>query len=318
MKVGSLFSGAGGFDLAAQLADPDYEIEWQVEIDPYCRSVLRRKFPGVPLFKDVRDVGRSNLSGVDCVAGGFPCQDYSIAGGRSGLAGDRGAVWWEMHRIIASCSPTWIVGENVPGMLSSRGGRDFLEIVRSLIQLGYGVTWSTLDSQFWNVPQRRRRLFIIGHSGGVPRPEILTLSEGVYGHPDPSGEKGKDATKRVTPSLTSSGTGTSRVGFNSEDQRVVLASGTSKATAYSRVAHTLTKSDYKGPGHNRDENIVGGDIPRRLTPRECERLQGFPDDWTRYADDNTEISDSQRYKMMGNAITVPVAEFLFKRIKDAD
>src|SRR5690606_19515541 len=186
MKVGSLFAGIGGFDLAADRVG--MQLAWQSEIDPHASRVLAHHWPDVPNLGDIHDITEPPT--VDVLCGGFPCQDYSLAGSRAGLAGDRGALWWQMHRIVAQLRPTWVIGENVPGLLSSRGGADFETIIRSLTECGYGVAWAVLDAQYFGVAQRRRRVFIVGHSGGVPRPEILALGEGLYGHPEPSRETG--------------------------------------------------------------------------------------------------------------------------------
>jgi len=226
VRVGSLFAGIGGFDLAAERAG--MEVVWQSEIDNHASKVLAHHWPEVPNYGDIHDMGvrlaqrpgdrgnsandgtehrngnrtgRSDLSNaskrisplpaVDVLTGGFPCQDYSVAGLRDGLAGDRGALWWEYHRLITELRPTWVVGENVPGLLSSRGGADFETIVGSLTECGYGVAWAVLDAQYFGVAQRRRRVFIVGNSGGQPRPEVLALSEGLFGHPAPSRETGE-------------------------------------------------------------------------------------------------------------------------------
>src|SRR5690606_11146989 len=133
MKVGSLFAGIGGFDLAAERVG--MKVAWQSELDPHASRVLAHHWPGVPNLGDIHDI--TEPPAVDVLTGGFPGQDYSVAGNRAGLAGDRGALWWQMHRIVAQLRPTWVVGENVPGLLSSRGGADFETIVRSLTELGY-------------------------------------------------------------------------------------------------------------------------------------------------------------------------------------
>ena len=177
MKVGSLFSGVGGFDLGLERAG--MEIAWQVEIDPQSRSVLRHHWPNAELHKDVNDVGRTNLAPVDLICGGFPCQDLSVAGKREGMAGQRSGLWWEFHRILGELTPRWCLIENVPGLLSSNEGRDMLALVDSLEQLGYGWSYRILDSQHFGVAQRRRRVFIVGHLGGPCPPEILLESEGV-------------------------------------------------------------------------------------------------------------------------------------------
>jgi DNA (cytosine-5)-methyltransferase 1 len=379
MRVGSLFSGVGGLDLGLERAG--HSIVWQVEFDKQARSVLRRHWPGVPIYEDVKDVGRttkpdtterptgpdcvirkagSNIGGVfgghgdaadgrprttlapvDLICGGFPCQDYSVAGKRGGLVGDRGALWWQMHRLVAECRPTWVVGENVPGLVSSNGGRDFLTIIASLVELGYGVTWATLDSQYFGVAQRRRRLFIVGHSGGVPRPEILALSEGLCGHPAPSREAGEGVAGSV-----GGGSLDSQRGYRNDlDSHGVypLAHTFRKATKqpdydrweYTELAGTLVRHDLGSDTRTSEVALVAptlgkeshsptksssrqmvdfiiptAAIPRRLTPKECERLQGFPDGWTEG------LADGPRYRMMGNAVTVNVAEWIGRRLNE--
>ncbi len=297
LTIGSLFSGIGGLELGLERAG--MKVLWQSEIDDDARAVLKQHWPDTHCYEDVRDV--KSAKSIDVICGGFPCQDYSDAGRRSGLAGDRGALWWEMHRVIAECRPTWVIAENVPGIITSRGGQDFLEIVRSLVQLGYGVTWATLDSQYFGVPQRRRRLFIVGHSRGVARPEILALSEGLFGHSAP-------------------GTG-SWLCPSSEVGQCVEEGGSSQVGP---IAFHPTQDPIHGPvspalGVTTDGmaclNVTATDnVPRRLTPVECERLQGFPDDWTRYGLSNKPLRKGTRYQMLGNAVTVNVAEWIGQQI----
>jgi DNA (cytosine-5)-methyltransferase 1 len=119
ITCGSLFSGIGGFDLAFQRAG--IETIWQVEIDEKCLNILVRHFPNAERYTDVRTVGKQNLTPVDVICGGFPCQDLSVAGKRAGLAGERSGLWHEFHRIISELEPRWVVIENVPGLL--RAGR---------------------------------------------------------------------------------------------------------------------------------------------------------------------------------------------------
>lgn len=421
LKVGSLFSGVGGLELGLERAG--MEVAFQAEYNKQARRVLARHWPDVHRYEDVHDVGRipaepagrgaNHRSGrgrasgergdeatelhhgarsgryaeaVDVICGGFPCQDYSVAGKRGGLAGDRGALWWEMHRIIAECRPTWVIGENVAGILSSNGGRDFRTIIHSLVQVGYGVCWTLLDSQYFGVAQRRRRLFIVGHSGGVPRPEVLALSEGLFGHLAPSREAGEADSSRVVPSLNASGAGTSRTGFNGErgftvydrhDQSgrvkdlgdgpattlsaksengcdLPIVSSTSWAEGYQpllafsagddggdatsnmsptlrcshtpavasvltgSLARTLTAETGQRNNGTEQNYVQAKQGPRRLTPVECERLQGFPDGWTEFYADGSRVADGPRYRMMGNAVTVNVAEWIGRRIMQAE
>ena len=370
MRVGSLFSGVGGFDLGLERAG--HEIVWQVEFDKQCRSVLRHHWPNADLYEDVNNVGRATLAPCDILCGGFPCQDLSVAGGRKGLAGERSGLWGEFHRIIGELSPTWLLIENVPGLLSSNEGRDMAVIVHGLEELGYGWSYRILDSQYFGVPQRRRRVFIVGHSGGVCGPEILLECESVYGDIEEVGEAGEevagtsgegsqgpdidspfvlrkaqkahdpddcerweDADKSNTlsahgtttsevalvetyhdlaPTMFASGAGVERVASaGSEAQFIVGAiQQVQWASGGGKVLNDSAQTLRSGAEHN--YQFLNTAIPRRLTPTECERLQGFPDDWTRYADDGTELADGPRYRMMGNAVTVNVAEWIGRRL----
>lgn len=297
VKLGSLFSGIGGFELGMERSG--FEVAWQAECDKQARSVLAKHWPDVYRYKDVCDV--RNAEPVDVICGGFPCQDYSIAGDRDGLAGDRGALWWEMHRIITDQRPTWVVAENVPGMLSSRGGRDFLEIVRSLVQLRYGITWATLDSQYFGVPQRRRRLFIIGHSGGVPRPEILAIGQGLQG------DFKEGQRKKLQNALLSS----KSPSFSSEKRVDINTDPIAFHPKQNPISGKLSPCmGTKGPMG------VYVTVPRVFTPVESERLQSFPDNWTKYDKNGAVISDTDRWKFLGNAVTVNVAEWIGRQIID--
>lgn len=186
LTFGSLFSGIGGFD--AGFGRAGMRCLWQVEVADEPRRVLRRFWPEVNLYKDVRDVGAANLSAVDVICGGFPCQDLSVAGRRAGLDGERSGLWFEFHRIVAELAPRWVVIENVPGLLSSEGGRDFAVILRGLVECGYGVSWRVLDAQYDGVAQRRRRVFVVGSLGEGSSAQILFEREGVSWNPPARGE----------------------------------------------------------------------------------------------------------------------------------
>ena len=192
MKLGSLFSGIGGFDLGFEQAG--FEVAWQVEFDKHAQGVLRRHWPDTQQFGDVREVGKHNLSAVDVLVGGFPCQDLSVAGRRAGLAGERSGLFYEFARIIGELEPTWVVIENVPGLLSSRGGRDMGAVLGTLSELGYGWAYRVLDAQYLGVPQRRRRVFIVGCSGGRSQraAEVLLEPESLRGDSPPSRAPGKE------------------------------------------------------------------------------------------------------------------------------
>jgi DNA (cytosine-5)-methyltransferase 1 len=194
MKYGSLFSGIGGFDRGFDLAGMD--CAWQVEQDPACLRVLSHHWPDVTKLSDVRLVNEKTVQPVDLICGGFPCQDLSVAGKRAGLSGERSGLWHEFHRILAELRPGWCVIENVPGLLSSNGGRDFAVILRGLVELGYGVTWRVLDAQYFGVPQRRRRVFIVGSLGSGRSAEVLFEREGLFGDPPARSEAREGSTRK--------------------------------------------------------------------------------------------------------------------------
>jgi len=197
----SLFAGVGGFDLAAQ--NLDIPTIAAVEIDDNARGVLAHQFPETRLYTDVTKVTGKELlgdyEGTVIVTGGFPCQDLSIAGKRAGLVGERSGLFWEIIRIAEEIKPQALLLENVPGLLSSNGGRDMGTVIGALGQLGYRVGWRVLDAQHFGVPQRRRRVFIVaGHFGADTLAEVLLECESGAGDFASSNQTGQDATGTVT------------------------------------------------------------------------------------------------------------------------
>lgn len=165
----SLFAGIGGFELAMQRQG--VEVVASVEIDKHANKLLQARFPLVKHFTDVKEVTGKELidagfkpeSGI--ITGGFPCQDLSVAGRRAGLKGERSGLFWEIARILEETKSKYFIIENVPGLLSSSKGRDMGIVIGTLVELGYGVAWRVLDAQYFGVPQRRRRVFIVGSLG---------------------------------------------------------------------------------------------------------------------------------------------------------
>lgn len=223
MKVGSLFTGVGGFDLGLECARMD--VVWQVEADKWCRQVLRSRWPDVNLYGDVKDVGRSDLDDVDLICGGFPCQDLSVAGNREGLDSKRSGLWFEFLRIADSVAPRWVLIENVPGLLSSNDGEDFAVLLGGLTGFhpevpddgwedgGYcegpkrRAFWRVLDTQHFGPPQRRRRVFIVADSRARCGPEVLLEPESVPGHPATRREAGEGAAGESADGFTETGRG---------------------------------------------------------------------------------------------------------------
>jgi DNA (cytosine-5)-methyltransferase 1 len=294
MKFGSLFTGVGGFDLGLERAD--FECAWQVERDPHCLEVLAEHYPNVERYTDVRTVGKHNLEPVELICGGFPCQDLSVAGKRAGFAGERSSLWFEFERIIDELRPKWVIVENVPGLLSSRNGADFAIILKALDDRGYGVAWRVLDSQNFGVAQRRRRVFIVASLGNASCAEVLFESESVSGNIAKGGKAGEDIAYSLRANPSHSGD---------------KGDGGINTTL---VTTTLRGFGHGWQGQHSDTNAVLVPLVgvRRLTPTECERLQGFPDGWT------AGQSDTQRYKQMGNAVTVNVIEWIGIRISNKE
>ena len=335
MKAISLFSGAGGFELGFDRAG--IETVLQVENDPWCLEVLARHWPDVERITDVRDVGRGSAergadrrsqrhagsrlgaaqqpwAGVDLIYGGFPCQDVSQAGKRAGLAGDRSGLWFEFERIVSELRPRWAVVENVPGLLSSNEGRDFAVILDGLDELGFDAAWAVLDAQHFSVAQRRHRVFVVAGPRGRGPEQVLAVCESCGGHHPPSLEAGQDV---AGAGGLGAGGGRGRAGRADLDTGGALVAPIGSLEG---VHHALSARDAKGVGSNVAQAVpvVAAGGVRRLTPLEWERLQGWPDDWTRYTADDREISDSQRYRMIGNGVSAPVAEWLGRQIVAID
>jgi len=187
MKAISLFAGVGGFDLA--LTRNGAEVVASVEIDKNARKILEKQFPNTTHLEDVKNVTGQQLFDLGfnadgIIVGGFPCQDLSVAGKRRGLAGERSGLFFEVVRLLDETKAKWFILENVPGLLSSNGGRDLGIVIGALAELGYGVAYRILDAQYFGVPQRRRRIFIVGCLGDDGRTpvEILSLIEGRAGY----------------------------------------------------------------------------------------------------------------------------------------
>ena len=159
MTFGSLFSGIGGIDLGLERAG--MTCAWQVEIDPWCRQVLTKHWPNVRRYEDVSAVGGDTLEPVDVIAGGFPCQDVSVAGQRAGIqAGTRSGLWSEFHRIICELRPRYVFVENVPGLLARGMGR----VLGDLADIGYDAEWEVLSAADVGAPHLRKRVFITAHN----------------------------------------------------------------------------------------------------------------------------------------------------------
>ncbi len=173
MKVASFFSGIGGIDLG--LENAGMNVAFQCEILDFGQNVLRRHWPNIPLKGDITKVKGTDIPDVDVFAGGFPCQDLSLAnqGKRKGLEGERSGLFYKFAELVEEKKPRWVFIENVPGLLNSAKGADFAAVLSTLDELGYGVAWRVLDAKFFGTPQRRRRTYIVASLGTLGAAEVL-------------------------------------------------------------------------------------------------------------------------------------------------
>jgi DNA (cytosine-5)-methyltransferase 1 len=437
MRYASVCDGIGAAHVAWQPLG--WQCSWTSEIEPFPAAVVEHHF-GFPNVGDMTKITEEMLDGygpVDLLVGGTPCQSFSVAGLRGGLADPRGNLALRFVQLAAVMQPKWIVWENVPGVLSSGKGRDFGTFLGALGQLGYGFAYRILDAQWFGVAQRRRRVFVVGHLGDWRRAAaVLFERESVFGNPPTRGATGQGITSspegiagnvsskwakgtggpagdecynlvaepftkskraqsttddetwvpgEVSPTMSCFDQGDTRattvVAFtqNSRDEVRQINGDGQIAGALSAdagmhqtnyVAQGFTYSGYSNQpawmtgdrtdclpasGHSdgshqgvgvvaftteqtpkfKDDCALtmtkqspsGGGQPqcvatamavRRLTPRECERLQGFPDDYTLVEYRKKPAADGPRYRALGNSMAVPVMRWIGERIKMVD
>lgn len=280
MNVVSLFTGVGGFDLGLERAG--HRIVGQCEADANARKVLRRHWPDVPIHEDVNTY--EPTESADLVAGGFPCQDLSVAGKRAGLAGERSGLFFEAARIsdVVLGDGGWVLVENVPGLLSSNGGADFGIVLATLADLGFhDLAWRVLDSRYFGVPQRRRRVFILARrSRGRRAAEVLLEPEGGGGNHQAGGTAGPG-----TPSAPSGS-----------------------------LANALDRRQGGADDNDAQANHLVSPPPDPDRVRTAPGVPGRVDDPVTCAYDPK--PDGPRYAQMGNAVTVNVAEWIGHRLRE--
>jgi DNA (cytosine-5)-methyltransferase 1 len=189
--VASFFSGIGGLDLGLERSG--FAVRFHCEINPFCRGILRQHWPDLPVHHDIRKLDDSEIPEADVWAAGFPCQDLSLArmGPRSGLRGSQSGLFHEFVRLLRGRGPRAVVLENVHGLLSSHGGRDFAIVLKALDELGYGVAWRVLNSKDFGVPQQRRRVYIVAlHRGRGDPGKVLFEPECGNWNPAPGRSNG--------------------------------------------------------------------------------------------------------------------------------
>lgn len=266
------------------------------EIDKYAVQVYQKHFPTHTNYGDITKINADTLPDFDLLVGGFPCQSFSIAGKRGGFEDTRGTLFFDLARILRAKRPRLFLFENVKGLLSHDNGRTFSTIISTLDELGYDLQWQVLNSKNHGVPQNRERIFIVGHLRGTSRPEVFP-----FGLCDES--DGVDI-KRIAHMR----------GFRRYNQTYEKTGAVEAIDTSGGGGHQPCVADYiclKCAGKLKSEHGIY--CPkhikiRRLTPIECERLQGFPDNWT------AGVSDTQRYKCCGNAVTVNVIRDIAEKL----
>lgn len=427
ITMGSLFDGIAGFPLAAVING--IEPIWASEIEPFPIAVSKQSFPDIQHLGDIKNLDGEFISPIDIVTGGSPCQNLSIAGKREGLSGSQSSLFLEQVRIIKEMRendiksgrkekeirPRIMVWENVPGAFSSAKGEDFKRVLEEICKVAdetitiprpsknkwlkagcimgkdFSIAWRLLDAQYWGVPQRRRRIFLVADFGGYCAPEVLFVPCFLSRNP----EKGKDkwekaaenfrrsASKSISKavnilpfdtsfmlsphnhSIPQFGAPCHTFGARShvpkvliEDCYCVAARQANTEIFNENTYHSWKKSDVSSTlkssggfcGGGSENLTMTKSMVRKLTPLECERLQGFPDNWTllihkgEFSDEEFEFwksiysikkrpkkestkkqvlnwynklcSDSARYRALGNSVAIPCVKFVMQRIKE--
>ena len=349
MKYYSVFSGVEAATLAWE------PLGWEpllfCEIDEFPSAVLKHSWPNVPNLGDIKAVNWKSaiktFGRPDLIVGGSPCQSFSVAGTRTGLDGESGLMW-EYVRAVRDVRPDWVLWENVPGALSSSNGEDFRCLLESLDALGYGLAWRVLDAQFFGVPQRRERLFLVGHLGEPGGAcEVLLEPESLPWDLKSSREKRQELAGRAEGGAQSAGfkfhqgAGAGNIGYEEENSPTLTAdyhnpavmcmSGWQANSMMSdEISGTLTAHEARGGSFIvrkmtsecvPSQGVAQDYIVRRLTPRELERLQGMPDDHTKIpyrGKPVDECPDTPRYKAIGNSMCVNVMRWIGERIQKVD
>ena len=381
MIVGSVCSGIGAPETAW------HPLGWQSafmsEIAPQACAVLRHHNPGVPRHGDFTTIQAGAYADINVLVGGTPCQSFSVAGLRGGMADGRGNLALEYLRLADRLRPRWLVWENVPGVLSSNAGRDFGAFLGGVAELGYGFAYRVLDAQYFGVPQRRQRVFVVGYFGDWRRaaavlfepqsmrgdnPPRRATGEGVAGTLEASlGRRcGQPNDHDPAGGLIANPLGAKKDGgwrgdldndtfvptvslcLNAHPNRIdgesetfiahtlrgegfdASEDGTGRGTPLVPVATAFIQnqrdevrlSDVAGalqsqPGMKQQSYVHQQAAVRRLTPTECLRLQGFPDDHLDVLWKGKPLADGPRYRMIGNSMAVPVMRWIGERIDRA-
>ena len=328
------------------------------EIEKFPSEVLAHHYPDVPNLGDMSNYKEWNFGEktIDLLVGGTPCQSFSVAGLRKGLEDPRGNLALIYCGILDKFRPKWFIWENVPGVLSSSKGKDFGSFLGAVGELGYGFSYRVLDAQNFGVPQRRRRVFVVGHLGDWrPAAEVLFEPESLSRHIEESRKKRKDTPRDSTLGIDTSGRKKMTSLFGNipfvlnnpialQDTRAINKSQNGKGWNDTNKSYTLDTKATQGVAYSIREDATKNNMSvteldvsnclsshqpsimshhaqtfiqdmavRKLTPIECEKLQGFLPGYTNIKEN---CPDGPRYKAMGNSMAVPVMRWIGKRIED--
>ena len=337
-------AGIGGFHLG--LSRIGMQCVGFSEIDKYAEQTYLKNFPGTKNYGDIARINPKELPDFELFCGGFPCQPFSVAGKQRGFDDPRGNIFLEIARIVKEKQPRILLLENVKGLLSHDKGKTFRTIRNTLNEMGYAVEWQLFNSKYF-VPQNRERIFIVGYLGGERPRKIFPIREA-----NEVDAKINQGQKKQLPHITNCIDASYYKGIDKHGQRTmiaipVMAPDRKNKHQNGRIIKeegdpmfTLTSQDKHGillkplivADRSRNLANLGRSLEspkeisnsltsatkdnllfenckiRRLTPKECERLQTFPDNWT------DSVSDTQRYRQTGNAVTVDVVEYIARML----
>ena len=310
MRYIDLFAGIGGFRYGLERIGvtesnaSTFQCVYSNEWDKYANSVYKKHY-GECDDRDIRTVKSEEIPDHDLLVGGFPCQAFSVAGRRAGFEDTRGTLFFEIARILREKQPRILLLENVKGLLSHDSGKTFGVIIATLDELGYDLQWQVLNSKNFGVPQNRERVFIVGNLRGTSRPQVFPLGEtntkDIVQLNQPTHSNNRIyGDKGISPTLNTMQGGMRQPKiFSDTSGRKKRQNGRGWRE---KESFTLNQIEVQG--------IESGNLIRRLTPTECARLQGFPDDWCEG------LSDTQQYKCYGNAVTTNVITAIMERLNE--